>query len=459
MHSMPTVAGHEGTHSPPRTRPDALSPGANHSFTTGPIPFSAAPAASSFTAQPPTGSFKALGTTPGATSFQTVGATASFTAPEGSFSALTAPRLPTPQLPSFTVGQAAGVLGPAASPGHMAGRGLTPTPIVNSAMRPLKLGSVFGGSTHGQGPKGECQDQQCAEEECDPEECGDETRGPRDDNYTCGIDRRPMLPVVLVISTLCGALQNMMLEFPMLRDMLSGAYWIRGSFMAVYLITLGCMAFCLLFDPGLLSREERRQAYAKLQQTAAEGGESALLEDEPPLPKRAHKAWLYSSPIRRYDHFCRWLTNCIGLLNHREFILMLWGLTTIGVCGGLLDICLLLSSFWERPTITEVLFILLHLGYSAGLTIFVTPIFRIHIGLVSRNELCNEWKTNSNWVVTSRRTGKVVPVGDLSDDEHNDMFDYFEYDKSRNPWDKGTVDNCLSFWFTPRWAPGQLGEF
>ena len=66
---------------------------------------------------------------------------------------------------------------------------------------------------------------------------------------------------------------------------------------------------------------------------------------------------------------------------------------------------------------------------------------------------------NDYYVLTSARTGKSVPVKELSDDEFNERFDAFEYDKSRNAFDKDTLSNCWTFWCTPRWAPGQLGEF
>jgi len=465
MHSLPVVPGPEGTLSPPHAQPNpTISPGPSLSFASPKTAFATAPAAASFSAaSPPVGILQGPGTAPGiagAASFQGTNRGASFTVPEGSFPALGAPRLPMPQQHSFAVGPQPLVgLGPAASPARVAGRGLEPASAASRAA-PLKIGSYFGGSAHGQGPsKGECQDQQCAEDDCDPEECGDENRAPRDDNYTCGIDRRPLLPVLLVTSTLGGAMENLMLEFPLIRDDLGGAYWIRGFFLGLYLLTMGCMAFCILFDPGQLNRADREEAYAKLQQSAAEGGETVPLEDGPPMPKRCHKAWLYASPIRRYDHFCRWLTNCIGLLNHREFVLMVWGLVTIGLCGGLLDFCLLVVSMWGGHSWLETFFLALHLAYSVGVVALAGPIFRLHVGFVSRNELANEWKRNDFYVVTSLKSGKTLPVNELSDDEFNDRFEAFEYDKLRNPWDKDTVSNCMAFWFTPRWTPGQLGEF
>lgn len=294
---------------------------------------------------------------------------------------------------------------------------------------------------------GDCQDQQCAEEECDPEECGDENRPPNDDNYTCGVDRRPLLPFGLIASTLLGAFSMLMLQRPLMRSMVGSGELFTVFFVGLYSSTLLCMAYCGLCDPGQLERQD--QAHGQLLSTE---------KQDTMTPKRAHKAWLYALPIRRYDHYCRWLTNCIGLLNHREFILMCIGIVSIGLLGSIVDLVLFFPVAAEG-TWRDVTFILLHLGYSMTLVVMAGPILRLHIGLISRNELANDWKKNSFYCITSNRSGKRVPVNELSDDEFNERFDSFEYDVSRNPWDRGLHANCLTFWCTPRWQPGQLGEF
>jgi len=310
-----------------------------------------------------------------------------------------------------------------------------------------------GGSTYGGAgaAKLDCQDQQCVEEECDPEECGDENRPPRDDNYTCGIDRRPLLPVLLITSTVFGALCMLMLQFPLVRDLLKGAYGIRAVFLFIYAVTLGCMGYCAVCDPGQLQLEDRRPV-------SASNKEDHAMTEDPPLPKRAHKTWLYKLPIRRYDHYCRWLTNCIGLLNHREFVLMCIGLVTLGMLGSFLDFVLVLATARGGGEWLVNCFLLVHLAYSVALTTLAYPILRLHIGFVSRNELANEWKRNEFYVVRSS-SGKTVAVNDLSDDEFNDRFDSFQYDGSRNTYDKGLSVNCWRFWCVPRWKRGQLGEF
>lgn len=397
-------------------------------------------------------------------SFQVPGNTAGLGAPGGNYpgaSFANGPKLPLPQTASFTGPPIIGPLGspPLALKGGLVHReGASFEDIgANSVMRPLNPAAHFGS-------KAECQDQQCAEEECDPQECGDENRAPQDEKFLCGlISRRPLLPFMLLTSTIFGAVHMVLLQFPLMRDLFDGACCIRAFFIIVYIATLGCMAYCWKCEPGQLNREEQRKAYARLQQA----GTSPPLEscngdgscEDPPLPKRCHKTWQYSLPIRRYDHYCRWLTNCIGLLNHREFIVMVAGLVTIGLCGTLLDFVLVVVTAREGKHWAVAFLLALHLAYSMILVSLAGPIFRLHIGFISRNELANEWKRNDFYVITNARTGKSVPVNDLTDDEFNEHFDAFEYDKKRNAFDKDTASNCLAFWCTPRWTPGQLGEF
>lgn len=298
----------------------------------------------------------------------------------------------------------------------------------------------FGSAAFRSSSKAECQDQQCAEEECDPEECGDDVRAPRADNFTCGVDHRPVLPVALILSTFLGALCMLMLQRPLLSQILASSIlaFVTVLLIFLYVVTLGCMAYCALCDPGQIHREENKAQH--------------------PLPRRSHTAWLYQLPIRRYDHYCRWLTNVIGLLNHREFIIMCVGIVVIGLLGAALDALLVISIAHRGNWINEILLIL-HLAYSITLVALAGPILRLHVGLVSRNELANEWKNNDFYIVHSPRSGKKVHVNELDDDEFNERFDSFVYDHERNAFDKGTTLNCWAFWCTPRWSSGQLGDF
>eukprot|EP00933_Yihiella_yeosuensis_P002864 TRINITY_DN10502_c0_g3_i1.p1 TRINITY_DN10502_c0_g3~~TRINITY_DN10502_c0_g3_i1.p1 ORF type:complete len:359 (-),score=37.28 TRINITY_DN10502_c0_g3_i1:201-1277(-) len=331
--------------------------------------------------------------------------------------------------------------------------GDTPLRTTGIADPPLRSpGSGFG-SMNSQKPGSACTDpaeQQCAEEECDPDECGDEKRPPLDSVDCFGNDKRPYLPVLLFSSTLFGAIIMVTLQFPMVRENFENGFKIRGFFLTLYATTLYCMVYCILSDPGKLTSEQQ-DAYARITQAPESEG--------PNLPKRCHKMWLFKAPIRRYDHYCRWLTNSIGLLNHREFVVMTAGLASIGICGTVLDIILVL--FTSGKHFFGGFILLMHLTYSMILSALGYPILRLHIGFVSRNELANEWKHNHSYIIRDARTGKKIPVNELDEEEFNDNFDNerFEYDPELNPFDKGWQQNCLNFWIVSRWSRDQLGDF
>jgi len=279
-------------------------------------------------------------------------------------------------------------------------------------------------------------DDQCDDECLDADHCGAENRPPNPENLVCGMDVRPLLPVALAVSTVLGALLMILVQIPMLSRLIGiSEASLSCTCVVLYAVTLGCMTYCAFCDPGQMRRG---------------------VDDVP--PPRAHQTWQYPRPIRRYDHYCRWLTNCIGLLNHREFVIMLVGLVTIGLSGVAVDLTLVASmvnkSWWQT-----LMLVALHLGYSVALIALALPILRIHVGLVSRNELASEWKRNDFYIARNTKRGKNVSVNELSDDEFNLLFDEFVYDETKNSFDHGCFSNCLRFWCWSRWAPSDTGSF
>ena len=254
----------------------------------------------------------------------------------------------------------------------------------------------------------------------------------------------------------------LLVQIPMLsRFTTLSQVWLSAPFVVVYGIVLGCMAYCACADPGQVKKTRKMKIGAV---GGMEGG----------IPRRAHKSWQYSRPIRRYDHYCKWLKKChryvIGLLNHREFVIMVAGLLSIGVLGIMVDIWLAIL-IAEKGLFKFEIVVALHLGYSVALLAIGRPIFKIHFGLISRNEMAQEWKKKEDYVANIvghvvlllpflGSIGDNVPVEDLEDDEYNELFDRdsFVYDRTRNPFDNGCT-NCLNFWCQPRWTSDEKGEF
>lgn len=297
----------------------------------------------------------------------------------------------------------------------------------------------------------ECDDD-CAEEECDPDQCGAENTAPLE-TLTCGLDTRFVLPGALSGTVTISGITIAFFQWPLSVTLFSldkiQTYALGLNLALLYLITLGCMAYCTLADPGQMTE----QAEHSFLPTGDMQPEAAFR-----LPKRAHKTWQYPRAVRRYDHYCRWVTNSIGLFNHRQFFVMCVGIVVAALSGAIMDVVLFIKLV-ELGFDFRLLVLAGHLTYSLLLFCLAGPILRIHIGLVSRNELANEWKRNEFYVAKRSKRGKDTPVNELSDDEFNALFDDFAYDKRKNKFDKGWTKNCWLFWCTPRSKKEQLGEF
>ena len=214
------------------------------------------------------------------------------------------------------------------------------------------------------------------------------------------------------------------------------------------------MAYCACADPGQVKQTRKMKIGAVDPMHIEEG-----------IPRRAHKSWQYSRPICRYDHYCKWVKDVIGLLNHREFVIVVGGLLLIGVLGIMVDIWLAIL-IAEKGFFKFEILVALHLGYSVALVAIDGPIFKIHFELISRNEMAQEWKKNEHYVANNTSIGDNVPVEDLEDDEYNELFDSDSFaivhkgvTVEEHPFDNGCFTNCLNFWCQPRWTSDEKGEF
>ena len=80
---------------------------------------------------------------------------------------------------------------------------------------------------------------------------------------------------------------------------------------------------------------------------------------------------------------------------------MVAGLLLIGVLGIMVDIWLAIL-IAEKSFFKFEIVVALHLGYSVALLAIDGPIFKIHFGLISRNEMAQEWK-NEHYVANNTR--------------------------------------------------------
>merc|ERR1712232_260768 len=94
------------------------------------------------------------------------------------------------------------------------------------------------------------------------------------------------------------------------------------GFFMLYLLTFCAFLYVGLCDPGQVSHELADEIDAGIR----------------PPPLRSHKSWQCPRHVMRYDHYCRWVTNCIGLYNHRTFLFMVVGMALVATLGLITDV-------------------------------------------------------------------------------------------------------------------------
>ncbi|CAK0892490.1 unnamed protein product [Prorocentrum cordatum] len=290
-------------------------------------------------------------------------------------------------------------------------------------------------------------------------ECGDEARGPREESKVCGVDKRPLLPCALACSTLASLAFVHQIEFRLVEQAFYRPALVEYVVLGLHAVTMVCMAITAFKDPGQLEPAADRASAALMSAEPSPADDGQASAGAGALPPRAHKSWMYARPIRRYDHYCRWVVNVIGLSNHREFILMVTGLALICVSGFLIDGWLAYHLFCHGVDRTLLTCVGLHACYLTILGYCVMPIFRLHVGFVCRNELAQEWIRNTFYVLQHKTTGDWISVNELSDDDYNERLETAVYDKSLNQFDQGCLHNCAVFWCTTRWSSQQDGAF
>merc|ERR1711879_683655 len=107
-----------------------------------------------------------------------------------------------------------------------------------------------------------------------------------------------MLPVLLFSSLLIGACCMLVVQRQCVENIFGRPSGIAFAafFSSLFILTLGSMSYAALSDPGQVP------------------------DDIDTWPERSHKSFQYDRPLLRYDHFCRWITNCVALRTIENFL-------------------------------------------------------------------------------------------------------------------------------------------
>eukprot|EP00435_Cladocopium_sp_Y103_P046968 s528_g13.t1 len=165
----------------------------------------------------------------------------------------------------------------------------------------------------------------------------------------------------------------LLVQIPMLsRFTTLDQVYLSASFAVVYVVVMACMGYCAFADPGQVRKTRNMKV-----------GAMDIEEAPDQAPSRIGS---------------KWLQNVIGLLNHREFVVMVGGLVLIAAwhyCGPL------------RP--------------NKGPQQCQAFVDGVYLAVLIAE------KANNTTI------GDNIPVEELDDDEYNEIFDRdaFVYDRTR----------------------------
>lgn len=179
-----------------------------------------------------------------------------------------------------------------------------------------------------------------------------------------------------------------------------------------------------LMDPGFVLTDSAKNSLEETEQMIPDSstprlrrcGYCLLLQ-----PMRARHCATCGHCVRRFDHHCPWISNCVGERNHRVFVLylavqlftLLWG-TNIALSGFSPSVS---WEHWFRVNI----FLLAALAVVGIFSLVVLVLLGCHLYLASVN--CTTWEFMSRH--------RVSYLKNMADEE--------------NPFDRGVVCNIWSF--------------
>lgn len=160
------------------------------------------------------------------------------------------------------------------------------------------------------------------------------------------------------------------------------------AFHTCFAAAMTCYWRGIMTDPGYIpeSWQQGELSVEQVGQWARErkrSGEVRFCSKEMKYkPDRAHYCSVMQRNILRMDHYCPWMSNCIGFFNYKFFLLFLF----YTVASSIVACLVMLNSLWKQvyaPGTTVM--ILQSASVAALLASVLTPFLVFHAWLLSRN--------------------------------------------------------------------------
>lgn len=312
--------------------------------------------------------------------------------------------------------------------------------------------------------------------------------------------RLAMLQSTLMAGIFCGLTFWVLVQFFVdLVPMTSSAHpLLTVLFIGFALTGLGCYGTALFMDPGLIKTGSEAEVCGTINELLDSGEYDTLnfcYATFVRIPARAHYDKIIGDVVAKYDHYCPWLYNSVGLRNHRLFVAFL---TAISTAISVLAVLVVLTIREQPMPMGRVLS---QVPETTALYIVCTPIF-LWIQALMFTQWAQVARASTTYDIAQQKQASetfsslpadhprargrtpapVSPLDDENSSHHHHrhksplkvcaallglsqikMTFQAVFGKERHPYDHGLKQNCNDFWcsggsmFHPDPRQGSLG--
>lgn len=174
-------------------------------------------------------------------------------------------------------------------------------------------------------------------------------------------------------------------------------------FNVVLILLISSHAKCALSDPGHVPVPEARIDFSDTNSLQTREDDWTVCQRcEMWRPPRSYHCRVCNRCVRKMDHHCPWVNNCVGEWNQKYFILFLfYGLMTCLIAGSVIGVCW--GRIWEMDSLVHTPHVVSVLIQSSLFGLFTSMILWDQVASILADETCVEQRKRLKGKLTHSR--------------------------------------------------------
>eukprot|EP01080_Neovahlkampfia_damariscottae_P003926 gene3926-7137_t len=163
--------------------------------------------------------------------------------------------------------------------------------------------------------------------------------------------------------------------------------------------------------------EEETETILNIEKTHTDGSSRVCDQCSMLKPPRAHHSNMLKKCVLRMDHYCVWVSNCVGCMNHKYFFLFLFYLMFVAFQWYFYVGISFIKYYLYRDSFYILTFFMIFFFsvFIFPLTMVVTLFVGWQFYLIYTNQTSVEYHKNSLLMIKFRRAGKIKEFKNIYD--------------------------------------------